>query len=84
MTNQKIYLNIWNPDTNEDEWREFAVEEIDELCSMGIIDADMIGAAMNQELFEKAMQKLECTVFTMSQIVSEYMAIANVEELRIR
>ena len=81
---KKIYLNIWNPDTDTEEWREFAIDEIDELYEMEIIDEDMIGAAMNEDLFDKTMQRLEGKTFTMSQIVSEYMEIANINELRIR
>lgn len=81
---KKIYLNIWNPDTNEEEWREFAIDEIDELYESEIIDEDMIGAAMDEELFDKTMQRFEGKTFTMSEIVSEYMDVANISELRIR
>ena len=46
MNGKKIYIQFWNADTDEWEWREFSTDEVDELMQLEIIDCDSLGYAM--------------------------------------
>lgn len=49
-----IYIQFWNADTAEWEWREFATSDIPELMELEIIDTDALGYAMDdQAAFDK-------------------------------
>lgn len=60
MKANKIYIQFWNPNTDEYEWREFATDEIDELMRLGIIDEDLLGFAMgiDQAAFDEALIRM--------------------------
>lgn len=83
MEEKRVYLQIWNPDTDELEWREFSIDEVDELMDCEILDTDTLGYAMdNAEAFEKVMEMVSGRVFTYSEVVREYTRLTN-EDLRI-
>lgn len=78
MAEHKIYIKIWNPDTNEDELREFGTDEVDELMDMEILDADSLGWAMkDQEAFDKAMEIMEGTAFTYAEFLNHYLELTD-------
>jgi hypothetical protein len=54
-----IYIQFWNADTAEWEWREFATGDIPELMELGIIDTGALGYAMDdQAAFDKVMDAM--------------------------
>lgn len=72
----KIYLRIWNPDTNEEDKWEFTAREIDELVEMEILDADTIGAAMDDtEAFAKVLEELSEKAYTYGNIAKRYIEL---------
>ena len=85
MANRKILITRWNADKDADEWLEFDTNEIDGLFEMGIIDADTLGFAMNdQEAFEKAFEAMESAdhSFTHAELVNVYIDNTT-QEIRI-
>lgn len=80
-----IYIEMWNADTNEWEWREFSTKEIDELMEMGIIDEDTLGYAMKDlETFESIFEEMDAEnrPFTFCEFVERYIKSTG-EEIRI-
>lgn len=86
MANNKIYIKIWNPDTNEDEWREFNTSEIDELMEQEIIDTDTLGWAMkDSQALSDAIDFVSQNSprgFTFEAIVDKYIEMTG-QEIRI-
>lgn len=60
MEKNKIYIQFWNAETDEYEWREFSTDEIDELMRFGFIDEDLLGYAMgiDQAAFDQALIRM--------------------------
>ena len=76
MAEHKIYIKIWNPDTNEDELRAFGTDEIDELMEMGIIDTDSLGYAMKDQMgFFMAMEIVKDREFTYAELANHYLEL---------
>lgn len=76
--NERIYLELWNPETDTYYKLGFLPEDIDFLMEKEIISTDSLGAAMNdQDAFEVAL--LEMTgknrPFSYSDLVGEYLSL---------
>ena len=87
MESKKIYIEFWNADTGEWEWREFATDEIDSLMEMEIIDTDSLGYAMgvDQEAFDNAlihMTELN-RAFSYKEFVDYFLSLTD-KEIRIK
>lgn len=82
----KIYIEFYNADTDEMEWREFSPEEIDWLMEKEIIDTDSLGYAMDdQKAFDEALIRAtqKGGVFSYSDIVKTYLSLTD-KDIRIR
>lgn len=82
----RFFLEFWNPDTDEMEWREFSPEEIDWLMEKEIIGTDSLGYAMDdQKAFDEALIRASQKggVFSYSDIVKTYLSLTD-KDIRIR
>lgn len=82
----RIFLEMWNPETDKMEWMPFAAEDIDFLMEKEIIDTDSLGYAMNDsEAFEMALLKITemKRSFTYSEFVENYLSITD-ENIHIK
>lgn len=82
----KIYIEFYNADTDEMEWREFSPEEIDWLMEKEILDTDSLGYAMDdQKAFDEALIRAtqKGGVFSYSDIVKTYLSLTD-KDIRIR
>lgn len=86
MNGKKIYIQFWNADTDEWEWREFSTDEVDELMQLEIIDCDSLGYAMgvDQDAFEAALLHMTelNRAFSYKDFVDYYLSITD-KEIRI-
>ena len=74
MTN-RIHLARWNPDTNQTEWDDYSVNDIDFLMEKEVIDIDQLGFAMrDQDAFNKAIESLLDRSASYKEFVETYLS----------
>ena len=82
----RFFLEFWNPDTDEMEWREFFPEEVDELMEREMIDVDMLSGAMtDQNAFDEALirETKKGGIYSYSDFVKTYLSLTD-KDIRIR
>lgn len=82
----RFFLEFWNPDTDEMEWREFFPEEVDELMEREMIDVDMLSGAMtDQKAFDEALvrETEKGGIYSYSDFVKTYLSLTD-KDIRIR
>lgn len=86
MENKKvIYIQFWNADTGEMEWREFASCDVDSLMELEILDVDTLGYYMDDPVaFDATLLAMteKGGVWSWGDLVADYLARTD-HEIRI-
>lgn len=83
---ERIFIEFYNADKDEMEWRAFSPEEIDDLMRLEILDTDSLGYAMDdQKAFDEALIRAtqKGGVFSYSDIVKTYLSLTD-KDIRIK
>jgi hypothetical protein len=83
---KKIYIQFWDADRDEWEWREFSTSDVDELMEREIIDTDALGYAMDdQAAFDGALEKMTEAggVWSYERFCNAYLDLTD-HEIRIK